>query len=276
MRRPVVRMCGLSSTTTSRARPTAGTHVLVCPPGSLLRASRSSASACGTLRGRSTTGTGKHVSVLGTSLLFLLADGLRGEGLGISSPHLGCHSRRRQRRHVQGVLCSFLLVPGPDAWRHGRSGPEGQLCSVLVLLVIILLVLCSLLLTTGPWFAASWPLWTRRTLYWQWHVQGWFCLFFALRTLCSLLPFTGPDTQHHGRYGPEVQLCQCLDGFFVLGQGRSHARCVQRHMPMVQTAENCAGTAVAVRLNVVVDISCRGAVADPMVLFHRDSSATVH
>ena len=35
-------------------------------------------SACGTLRRRSTTGTGKHVSVLGTSLLFLLADGLRG------------------------------------------------------------------------------------------------------------------------------------------------------------------------------------------------------
>ena len=33
-------------------------------------------------------------------------------------------------------------------------------------------------------------------------------------------------------------------------------------MPMVQTAENCAGSAVAVRLNVVVDISCRGAVAD--------------
>ena len=34
------------------------------------------------------------------------------------------------------VLCSFLLVPGPDAWRHGRSGPEGQLCSVQVLLLI--------------------------------------------------------------------------------------------------------------------------------------------
>ena len=51
MRRPVVRMCGLSSTTTSRARPTTGTDVLVFLPGSLLRASRSSGSACGTLRG---------------------------------------------------------------------------------------------------------------------------------------------------------------------------------------------------------------------------------
>ena len=79
---------------------------------------------------------------------------------------------------------------------------------------------------------------------------------------CSLLPFTGPDALHHGRYGPEVQLCQCLDGLLVLGQGRSHARCVQRHMPMVQTAENCAGSAVAVRLNVVVDFFSRGAVAD--------------
>ena len=50
MRRPVVRMSGLSSTTTSRARPTTGTDVFVCPPGSLLRASRPSGSACGTLR----------------------------------------------------------------------------------------------------------------------------------------------------------------------------------------------------------------------------------
>ena len=85
MRRPVVRMSGLSSTTTSRARPATGPDVLVCPRGSLLRASRSSGSACGTLRERSTTGTGKHVSVLGTSLLFLLADGLRGEGLSVTS-----------------------------------------------------------------------------------------------------------------------------------------------------------------------------------------------
>ena len=42
MWRPVVRMSGPSSTTTSRARPSTGTDVLVCPPGSLLRASRSS------------------------------------------------------------------------------------------------------------------------------------------------------------------------------------------------------------------------------------------
>ena len=26
------------------------------------------------------------------------------------------------------ALCSFLLVTGPDAWRHGRYGPEGQFC----------------------------------------------------------------------------------------------------------------------------------------------------
>ena len=52
-------------------------------------------------------------------------------------------------------------------------------------------------------------------------------------TLCSLLPFTGPDALHHGRYGPDV-----------LGYGRSHARCVQRHMPMVQTALKCGVSAV--------------------------------
>ena len=30
-----------------------------------------------------------------------------------------------------------------------------------------------LALSSGPWFAAPCPLWTRRALYWQWHVQGW-------------------------------------------------------------------------------------------------------
>ena len=134
MRRPVVRMCGLSSTTTSRA-PSTGTDVLICPPDSLLRASRSSGSASGTLRERSTTGTGKHVSVLGTSHRFLLADGPRREGLGIPSPHLGCQSRRRQRRHVQGWCCWFLPLR-------------------------------AVLLPVGarPRCLASWSVWTRRTV----------------------------------------------------------------------------------------------------------------
>ena len=87
----MVRMSGLSSTTSSRARPTSGTDVLVCPPGSLLRASRSSGSARRTQWVCCTTGTGSPVPVRMTSLLFLLADGLRGEGLGIPSPLHGCH-----------------------------------------------------------------------------------------------------------------------------------------------------------------------------------------
>ena len=38
------------------------------------------------------------------------------------------------------------------------------------------------------------------------------CLSVVLiRTLCSLLLFTGPDALHHGRYGPE-----CLDGFLLV------------------------------------------------------------
>ena len=48
------------------------------------------------------TGTRKRVSVLMTSHRFLLADWSRGEGRGIPSPHLGCHTRRRLRRHAQG------------------------------------------------------------------------------------------------------------------------------------------------------------------------------
>ena len=54
------------------------------------------------------TGTRKRVSVLMTSHRFLLADWSRGEGLGIPSPLHGCHTRRRQRRHVQGWCCWSL------------------------------------------------------------------------------------------------------------------------------------------------------------------------
>ena len=53
----------------------------------------------------------------------------------------------------------------------GRFGPEGQLYSVLVFLVIILLVPCSLLLTTGPRCTTSWPVWIRSTVM---SVLGWF------------------------------------------------------------------------------------------------------
>ena len=101
------------------------------------------------------------------------------------------------------------------------------------MLLTLHLALCFFL-SSGPRCAASWPLWTRRSLHWQWHVQGWYCWFLPF-TLCSLLPFTGPDALHHGRYGPDV-----------LGHGRSHARCVQRHLPMVQTALKCGVSAVAV------------------------------
>ena len=35
------------------------------------------------------------------------------------------------------------------------------------------LALCFFL-SSGPRCVTSWPLWTRRTLFWQWHVQGWY------------------------------------------------------------------------------------------------------
>ena len=93
---------------------------------------------------------------------------------GLASPHPFLGAKRvvdkggMYKAGVAGlfhfVLCSFRLVPGPDAWRHGRFGPKGQLCSALVLLVAILLVLCSLLLTTGPRCSASGRVWLRRTV----------------------------------------------------------------------------------------------------------------
>ena len=121
------------------ARPTIGTDVPTRPYGTLLRASRLSGSARSLQTVGSGSGTGILVSVLGSSHRFLLADGLRGEGLGIPSPHL-CHARRRQRRHVQGWCCWSLplravLLPVGARPRCLRFGPEGQLCSVLVLLV---------------------------------------------------------------------------------------------------------------------------------------------
>ena len=73
MWRPVVRRSGLR---TSRARASTGTDVLVCPPGSLLRASRSSGSGRWMRRGTSITGTRKHVSVRMSFLLFLLSEEL--------------------------------------------------------------------------------------------------------------------------------------------------------------------------------------------------------
>ena len=124
-----------------------------------------------------------------------------------------------------------------------------------------------LALSSGPWFATSWPAWTRGTVC--------RCLDGLLVNLHLALCFflsSGPRCAASWPVWTST-VVSVLGCFLVLGQGRrSHARCVQRHMPMVQTAENCAGSAVAVRLNVVVDISCRGAVADshgpfPQILF---------
>ena len=57
---------------------------------------------------------------------------------------------------------------------HGRYGSEVQLCRCSDGLLVLYLALCFFL-PSGPRCAASWPLWTRRSLYWQWHVQGWYC-----------------------------------------------------------------------------------------------------
>ena len=56
------------------------------------------------------TGTGVLVSVRLTSLRCLLSDGLRGEGLGIPSPLLGCHGRYGPEGPLQ------WLVPGWFCW----------------------------------------------------------------------------------------------------------------------------------------------------------------
>ena len=124
------------------------------------------------------------------------------------------------------VVCSFRLVPGPDALRHDRFGPVGQLCSVLVFLVTILLVLCSLLLTTGPRCSTSWPVrifmasWfdsgymsCQSTTAWIFHVflrgSTRFLLSILVLLTCSCRHFwrrQGQDARHPGRYRPDGQL----------------------------------------------------------------------
>ena len=73
---------GCSSVTPPRASLITGTDAPARPPGSHLQASGSSGSARRAQEGRSGTGTRILVSVHVNS---------RGEGLGIPSPHLGCH-----------------------------------------------------------------------------------------------------------------------------------------------------------------------------------------
>ena len=106
MARPSVPTSGCSSP--RGANPSTGTDAPTRPAGHHLRASRLSGSASSLLQGGFGTGTRKRVSVLMTSHRFLLADWSRGEGLGIPSPLHGCHTRRRQRRHVQGWCCWSL------------------------------------------------------------------------------------------------------------------------------------------------------------------------
>ena len=104
MWRPVVRMSGLSSTTTSRARPSTGTDVLVCPPGSLLRASRSSGSGRWTRRETTITGTGKHVPVHMSLLLFLLGEVLTASPGRYTNTGRAAYLPVTMQRHVPAVL----------------------------------------------------------------------------------------------------------------------------------------------------------------------------
>ena len=103
---------------------TSGTDAHVRPLGSHRRASMSSVSLLWTRRGTTATGTRKRVSVHMSFLLFL-GGGLRGEGLGIPSPLLGCHSSCCRGKSGSGE-CGLL----PGTVRGGRHG-EGRVVSGL-------------------------------------------------------------------------------------------------------------------------------------------------
>ena len=101
---------GCSSVTATLAKPATGTDAPARRSGSHLLASRWSGSARGLRREGSGTGTGAPVSVHMNSLLCLLSDTHRGEGLGIPSPLLGCHFWQYCSAGFFWVLMRFRLV----------------------------------------------------------------------------------------------------------------------------------------------------------------------
>ena len=108
MARPSVPTSGCSSP--GRANPSAGTDAPTRPSGPHLRASRLSGSASRLQQGRFGTDRRKRVSVLMTSHRFLLADWSRGEGLGIASPHLGCHIVGSLASQVSSTCAQLVLL----------------------------------------------------------------------------------------------------------------------------------------------------------------------
>ena len=89
------RPSGCCSVPPPRTGPCTGTDAPMRLPGSHLRASMSSGLVRGPRGEESGTGTRVPVPVHMTSLLCLLSEALRGEGLGIPSPLPGCHFWRR-------------------------------------------------------------------------------------------------------------------------------------------------------------------------------------
>ena len=157
------------------------------------------------------------------------------------------------------VLCRSRCVPfflaGPVSRHlrhHGRLGPDGQLRGEMSRSSSFFL----------QWHVQDWCCWVDTPfpsvvacsdarhharyvpegLYcafrcWQWHVQGSFCWYFTPRAV-FLLPFLGPYAMHHGRYGPDRQL---------RGEILADMPVVHDHRcSVVQTAENCGFSAVAV------------------------------
>ena len=95
------------------ARPITGTDAPMRLSDSRLLASTWFGSGRWMRMGSPTTGTGIRVSVGMAFLLFLLGDGQRGEGLGISSPLPGCHHvpATVQPKFQQSFLFMFWRCP---------------------------------------------------------------------------------------------------------------------------------------------------------------------
>ena len=89
---PTVPSCGSRRMLARRSRPTTGTDAPVRPLGARRRVSRSSGWEGGVTEAWCGTSARSLVALRMNSLRCLLGDGLRGEGVGIPSPLVWCHS----------------------------------------------------------------------------------------------------------------------------------------------------------------------------------------
>ena len=137
-----------------------------------------------------------------------------GEGLGIPSPHLGCHYWQCCSVSSCCLRYDALCVMFPSgvakprmlaSWLACTRRTDAVACTQPVLMVTLHFMLCSLPWSASPGCSSSWPVWTRRTVFFSLAVA---CARWVLLVTMHLALFSRPgsqaqDARHHGLFGPK-------------------------------------------------------------------------